>query len=173
MTLLSGTVNQGQGHETTFKQIVCDRLGLDPRETIYLQGDTDQVFFGEGTGGSRSAAIGGSAFHLASQKILTKATAIAAHLLKVAPTDLKFTDGLFSSHKTNQTLTINEVARATAAVPAKLPKEMEPGLVATAVFNVDVENFPNGCHVCDGSKSIPRRGTSTFSATAWSTTSAR
>jgi carbon-monoxide dehydrogenase large subunit len=148
VTLLSGTVNQGQGHETTFKQIVCDRLGLDPREAVYLQGDTDQVFFGEGTGGSRSAAIGGSAFHLASHKILTKATALAAHLMQVAPADLKFTDGLFSSQKTNQTLTISDVARA-AAVPAKLPKEMEPGLVATAVFNVDVENFPNGCHVCE------------------------
>ena len=69
-TLLSGTVTHGQGHETAFKQIVCDRLGLDPREVQYLQGDTDQVFFGEGTGGSRSATIGGSAFMLATDKIL-------------------------------------------------------------------------------------------------------
>jgi carbon-monoxide dehydrogenase large subunit len=148
VTLLSGTVNQGQGHETTFKQIVCDRLGLDPREVQYLQGDTDQVFFGEGTGGSRSATIGGSAFLLATEKILVKAKTLAAHLLKVAVDDTKFADGIFSSPKTNQTVTINEVAKA-AAAPARLPKGMEPGLVATAVFNLEVENFPNGCHVCE------------------------
>jgi aerobic carbon-monoxide dehydrogenase large subunit len=147
-TLLSGTINQGQGHETAFKQIVCDRLGLDPREVQYLQGDTDQVFFGEGTGGSRSATIGGTAFLLATEKIAIKATALAAHLLKVPVDDTKFADGIFSSPKTNQTVTINEVAKA-AAVPTKLPQGMEPGLVATAVYNLEVENFPNGCHVCE------------------------
>jgi len=148
VTLLCGTINQGQGHETTFKQIVCDRLGIDPRGVQYLQGDTDQVFFGEGTGGSRSATIGGSAFLMASEKILVKAKAIAAHLLKVPLDDTKFEDGIFSSPKTNQTVTIGEVAKA-AALPAKLPKGMEPGLVATAVFNLTVDNFPNGCHVCE------------------------
>jgi aerobic carbon-monoxide dehydrogenase large subunit len=147
-TLLCGTVNQGQGHETAFKQIVCDRLGLDPRAVQYLQGDTDQVFFGEGTGGSRSASIGGSACLLASEKILVKAEALAAHLLKVPLDNIKFADGIFSSPKTNETLTINEVAKA-AAIPSKLPKDMEPGLTATAVFNVAVDNFPNGCHVCE------------------------
>jgi carbon-monoxide dehydrogenase large subunit len=148
VTLLSGTINQGQGHETTFKQIVCDRLGLDPREVQYLQGDTDQVFFGEGTGGSRSATIGGSAFLLATEKILVKAKMLAAHLLKVPLDEVKFADGIFSSPQTNQTVTIGEVAKA-AATPAKLPKGMEPGLLATAVFNLEVENFPNGCHVCE------------------------
>jgi carbon-monoxide dehydrogenase large subunit len=148
VTLLSGTINQGQGHETTFKQIVCDRLGLDPRQVQYLQGDTDQVFFGEGTGGSRSAAIGGSAFLMATEKILDKAKALAAHLLKVPLDDIKFADGIFSSPRTNQTMTISEVAKA-AAVPARLPKDMEPGLIATAVFNLEVENYPNGCHVCE------------------------
>jgi carbon-monoxide dehydrogenase large subunit len=147
-TLLCGTVNQGQGHETAFKQIVCDRLGLDPRTVQYLQGDTDQVFFGEGTGGSRSAAIGGSACLLATEKILLKAKVLAAHLLKVPADDITFADGIFTSPKTNQTLTINDVARA-AALPAKLPKDMEPGLTATAVFNVSVDNYPNGCHVCE------------------------
>jgi carbon-monoxide dehydrogenase large subunit len=148
VTLLSGTINQGQGHETTFKQIVCDRLGLDPRSVQYLQGDTDQVFFGEGTGGSRSATIGGSAFLMASEKILVKARAIAAHMLKVPLDELKFADGIFSSPKTNQTVTVSEVAKA-AALPAKLPKGMEPGLTASAVFNIEIDNFPNGCHVCE------------------------
>ena len=131
-----------------FKQLVCDRLGLDPAEIQYIQGDTDQVFFGEGTGGSRSATLAGSAFHVATEKIVAKAKAIAAHMLKVAAEDVKFTDGMFSSPKTNQTITIKEVAKH-AAQPAKLPKGMEGGLIATAVYNAEIENFPNGCHVCE------------------------
>ncbi len=148
VTLFSGSVTQGQGHETVFKQLVCDRLGLDPNEVQYMQGDTDQVFFGEGTGGSRSATLAGSAFHVAVEKITEKAKAIAAHMLKVGVEDIKFADGIFSSAKTNQTVTIKDVAKQ-AANPAKLPKGMEGGLVATAVYNAETENFPNGCHVCE------------------------
>jgi carbon-monoxide dehydrogenase large subunit len=148
VTLVSGSHSQGQGHETVFKQLICDRLGLDPKEVYYLQGDTDQVFFGEGTGGSRSASMAGSAFHLAADKIVAKATRIAAHLLKLDAVDVKFADGIFSSTKTNQTLTIKDVARA-AADPAKLPEGMEAGLVCNAVFDTDTQNFPNGCHICE------------------------
>ncbi len=146
--MLSGSINQGQGHETTFKQIVADRLGLHPNDIEYIQGDTDKVFFGEGTGGSRSATMAGTAFHLAAEKIIAKAKAIAAHNLKVDISDVNFADGVFSSAKTNRTMTIKEVARA-AIDPAKVPKNMELGLSANAVFSVDVENFPNGCHVCE------------------------
>ncbi|MGP0090226.1 MAG: xanthine dehydrogenase family protein molybdopterin-binding subunit [Xanthobacteraceae bacterium] len=148
LTLFSGAVTQGQGHETIFKQIVCDRLGIDPNDVYYVQGDTEQVFFGEGTGGSRSATTGGSAFHMAIEKILTKAKRIAAHLLEAELEDVKFADGVFSSLKSNRTLTMQEVARE-AANPARLPKDMEAGLVATAVYNAPVENFPNGCHICE------------------------
>src|SRR5580658_5632068 len=84
----SGSINQGQGHETAFKQVVCDRLGLDPNEVTYIQGDTDQVFFSEGTGGSRSAAFSGSAFTMAAEKVETKGKAIAAHMLKVGVADV-------------------------------------------------------------------------------------
>jgi carbon-monoxide dehydrogenase large subunit len=146
--MLSGSINQGQGHETTFKQIVADRLGIHPDDIEYLQGDTDKVFFGEGTGGSRSATMAGTAFHLAAEKIIAKAKVIAAHNLKVDLSDVNFTEGVFSSAKTNQTMTIKEVAQA-AINPAKMPKGMELGLSANAVFNVDVENFPNGCHICE------------------------
>jgi aerobic carbon-monoxide dehydrogenase large subunit len=148
VTLLSGPITQGQGHETIYKQLVCDRLGLEPGAVQYLQGDTDQVFFGEGTGGSRSATIGSSAFHAATEKITTKAKAIAAHMLQVDADAVKFGDGIFSAAGTNRTLTIGDVAKE-AANPAKLPKGMEGGLTATAVYNADVENFPNGCHVCE------------------------
>ena len=147
-TLFSGSINQGQGHETVFKQIVCDRLGLEPKDILYLQGDTDQVFFGEGTGGSRSATLGGSAVAAATVKVIDKARAIAAHALKVDAATMKFADGVFSAPATNETLTIKDVAKL-AANPARLPSDMEPGLVETAVYRAEVENFPNGCHVCE------------------------
>ena len=148
MTLYSGSNSQGQGHETVMKQIVCDRLGIDPRETFYVQGDTDEVFFGEGTGGSRSMTLAGSAFHDATNKIVDKARAIAAHMLEVGTDDLKFEDGVFSTAKTNRTLSVKEIAVA-AIDPKNLPAGMEPGLMATAVYNAPVANYPNGCHICE------------------------
>jgi carbon-monoxide dehydrogenase large subunit len=146
--MFSGSINQGQGHETTFKQIVADKLGIHPNDIEYIQGDTDKVFFGEGTGGSRSATMSGSAFHVAGEKMIAKAKAIAAHNLKVDAADVKFEEGIFSSAKTNQTMTIKEVAE-NAVNPAKLPKDMEAGLFATAVYKAEVENFPNGVHICE------------------------
>ena len=146
--IFSGSINQGQGHETTFKQVVADKLGVHPNDIEYIQGDTDKVFFGEGTGGSRSATMSGAAFHNAGEKVIAKAKAIAAHNLKVDVADLNFNEGLFSSTKTNQTMTMQDVARDSFN-PAKLPKDMEAGLYATAVYKADVENFPNGVHVCE------------------------
>ena len=146
MTVLSGAVSQGQGHETIFKQLVSERLGLDPTDIHYMTGDTDVVFFGEGTGGSRTATIGGAALAAAATKIIDKATRIAAHLLDVD--DVEFSGGIFSSRKTNRSLTIQDVARA-AADPERLPDGMEPGLVANAVYDLRVPNYPNGCHICE------------------------
>jgi carbon-monoxide dehydrogenase large subunit len=148
VSIFSGSINQGQGHETAFKQVVCDRLGLDPNEVTYIQGDTDQVFFAEGTGGSRSAAFSGSAFTLAAEKIETKAKAIAANILKVGIADVNFAEGIFSSQKTNQTLTIKEVAKASLD-PKNLPEGMEVGLISTAIYQGKVASYPNGCHVCE------------------------
>ena len=148
VSIFSGSINQGQGHETAFKQVVCDRLGLDPNEVTYIQGDTDQVFFAEGTGGSRSAAFSGSAFTLAAEKIETKAKAIAANMLKVGVADVNFAEGIFSSQKTNQTLTIKEVAKASLD-PKNLPEGMEVGLISTAIYQGKVASYPNGCHVCE------------------------
>jgi aerobic carbon-monoxide dehydrogenase large subunit len=146
--LFSGSNSQGQGHETVFKQLVCDRLGLDPREAQYIQGDTDEVFYGEGTGGSRSATLAGSAFHMATEKVVVKAHAIAAHMLKVEDADLKFDKGVFSTSKTNRTLSIKEIAVASLD-KTNLPNDMEPGLIATAVYQAPVNNYPNGFHICE------------------------
>jgi carbon-monoxide dehydrogenase large subunit len=148
VTLFVGSNTQGQGHETVFKQIVADRLGLSPDDIRYVSGDTDLVFHGEGTGGSRSATMGGSASLRATDKVIEKATAIAAHAFKVAPEDIRFADGVFSSPKTNQTKTIKEIA-ADAQLPAKIPPAMEPGLSANAVHTTPVNNYPNGCHICE------------------------
>src|SRR5215471_2878889 len=148
VTLFCGAITQGQGHETVFKQILIDRLGVDPADIQYLQGDTDQVFFGEGTGGSRTATLGGSAVDAAGRKVIDKARAVAAFALKAEPAQVSFADGVFSAPATNETLTLKEVARL-AANPARLPAGMEPGLLATAVYNAEVENFPNGAHVCE------------------------
>jgi len=148
VSIFSGSINQGQGHETAFKQVVCDRLGLDPNEVTYIQGDTDQVFFAEGTGGSRSAAFSGSAFTLAADKIEAKAKAIAAHMLNLDIADIRFADGVFSSAKTNQTLTIKEVARASLD-PKNLPQGIEAGLIEKAIYTGTVASYPNGVHVCE------------------------
>jgi len=148
VSIFSGSINQGQGHETAFKQIVCDRLGLDPNEVTYIQGDTDQVFFAEGTGGSRSATFSGSAFTLAAEKIETKAKAIVANMLKIDAADIKFADGVFSSAKTNRTMTIKEVAKASID-PKNLPQGMEVGLISTAIYQGKVASYPNGVHVCE------------------------
>jgi len=148
LLLFSGANNQGQGHQTAFTQIVCDKLGIHPNDTQYIQGDTDQVFFGEGTGGSRSSAMAGSAFHLAGEKIVEKARKIAANMLQVEPGDLRYDEGVFSTNKTNRTLSMKELAAA-ALEPKNLPQDMEPGLFASTVYSAPVANYPNGCHICE------------------------
>jgi carbon-monoxide dehydrogenase large subunit len=147
-TLFSGSITAGQGHETVFKQLVCDRLGLHPNDVRYVQGDTDEVFYGEGTGGSRTSTMSSAAFLMATDKVIEKAKAIAAFALKIDVADVNFADGVFSSPKTNRTMTIKEIA-VDSSNPAKLPDAMEPGLFATAVYKAGVQNFPNGCHICE------------------------
>ena len=148
VTLFSGSVTAGQGHETVFKQLVCDRLGLHPDDVRYVQGDTDEVFYGEGTGGSRTSTMSSAAFLMATDKVIEKAKAIAAHAFKIDIADMNFAEGVFSSPKTNRTITIKEVA-IDSTNPAKIPSAMEPGLFATAVYKAPVNNYPNGCHVCE------------------------
>jgi carbon-monoxide dehydrogenase large subunit len=147
-TVLMGTKNQGQGHETTFKQILHERLGLDPHDVRYVDGDTDRVAFGMGTMGSRSTVIGGSALWMAADKIIAKTTKIAARLLEAAEADLVFADGRFTVAGTDRAVALRDVARA-AFQPASLPKGLEPGLYETGTFVPPTDTWPNGCHVCE------------------------
>jgi len=148
VTIMSGSCTQGQGHETVYKQIVCDRLGLKPEEVHYVWGDTEKVPFGHGTGGSRSATLGGSSVKLATDKVVAKATLLAAHMLEAAPEDIEFDEGTFSVAGTDRSLSFAEVARA-AVNPGNLPDGMEPGLTQSAVYTAKIMNYPNGCHICE------------------------
>ena len=147
-TVFMGTKNQGQGHETTFKQILHERLGLDPAEVRYIDGDTDRVGFGMGTMGSRSTVIGGTALWRAADKVLAKGQKIAARLLEAAEQDVSFGGGKFSVVGTDRALSLRDVARA-AFQPAQLPPGVEPGLYETGTFAPKQDTWPNGCHVCE------------------------
>src|SRR5262245_36937404 len=148
VTVFMGTKNQGQGHETTFKQILYERLGLDPADVRYIDGDTDRVGFGMGTMGSRSTVIGGTALWTAAEKVIAKGRRIAARLLEAAEADVSFGDGKFSVVGTDRALSLKEVARA-AFQPAQLPPGLEPGLYETGTFAPKQDTWPNGCHVCE------------------------
>jgi carbon-monoxide dehydrogenase large subunit len=147
-TVFMGTKNQGQGHETTFKQVLHERLGLDPADVLYIDGDTDRVAFGMGTMGSRSTVIGGTALWMAADKVIAKGTKIAARLLEAAEADIVFADGTFAVVGTDRAVVLREVARA-AFQPGKLPPGVEPGLYETGTFAPKQDTWPNGCHVCE------------------------
>src|SRR5579863_7206394 len=150
LTLLMGSKNQGQGHETTFKQVLAEKLGIDPNEVQYIDGDTDRVAFGIGTNGSRSTVIGGSALWMAADKVIAKGKKIAAHLLEAAEADIEFTaeGGNFAVAGTDRRITITDVAKASFQA-ARLPKELEGGLYETGTFAPDDNTYPNGCHICE------------------------
>ncbi len=147
-TILMGTKSQGQGHETVYKQIVNERLGLDPARMRVIDGDTDRVAFGIGTMGSRSTVIGGSALYFAAEKIIEKAKTIAAHMLEASVVDIEFAEGAFSVAGTDRSVTLTDVAKA-SFTPARLPKGVEPGLFETATFSPEDDTYPNGSHVCE------------------------
>jgi aerobic carbon-monoxide dehydrogenase large subunit len=146
--LLMGTKAHGQGHETAFKQILCERLGLDPNDVQYIDGDTDRVAFGMGSNGSRSMVVGGSAVTLAAGKVIDKGKRLAAHLLEAAEADIEFADGKFTVVGTDRDISLIQVARASFQ-PARLPRGMEPGLYEHATFAPERPTFPNGCHICE------------------------
>ena len=147
--LLMGTKAQGQGHETMFKQILNERLGIDPNEVQYIDGDTDRVAFGMGTNGSRSTVLGGSAVFEAADKVIAKGKLLAGHLLEAGEQDIEFEDGTFRVKGTDKTIVLKEVAKA-AFNPAKWPKgRFEGGLYENATFKAEKDTFPNGCHICE------------------------
>jgi aerobic carbon-monoxide dehydrogenase large subunit len=144
-----GTHNHGQGHATTFAQILASKLNVAIEQVEVVEGDTDAVPHGTGTFGSRSIAVGGCALDRAADKIVAKGKLIAGHLLEAASTDVDFADGAFVVAGTDRRVSFAEVARA-AYVPHNFPLEtVEPGLQETSVYDPPSFAFSNGAHVCE------------------------
>ncbi|MFT6582550.1 MAG: carbon-monoxide dehydrogenase large subunit [Alphaproteobacteria bacterium] len=145
---MMGTKTHGQGHATVFKQILYEKLGIDPAEVQYIDGDTDRVAFGMGSNGSRSMVVGGSALVQAADKIIKKGRVIAAHLLEAAEADVSFTEGVFSVTGTDRSVTLKQIAK-TAFQPGRLPAGVEPGFYENSTYVAKQATFPNGCHICE------------------------
>ncbi|MEP9348036.1 xanthine dehydrogenase family protein molybdopterin-binding subunit [Xanthobacter sp. KR7-225] len=147
--VLTGSHSHGQGHETTFAQLVSARLGIPIDQVSVVHGDTDKVQFGMGTYGSRSGAVGMSAIVKALDKVEAKAKKIAAHILEAAEGDIEFKDGKFTVAGTDRALAFAEVA-LNAYVAHKFPtSEIEPGLKEGAFYDPTNFTFPAGCHICE------------------------
>jgi aerobic carbon-monoxide dehydrogenase large subunit len=148
ITLVLGTQSNGQGHETSFAQIAADLLGLPIGGFRFVQADTRAVKSGNGHGGARSMHMGGTALHLAAQMVLSKARAIAAHLLQADASEVSFGAGHFMVGGSERGIGLLALAEA-ARDPANLPDGITPGLDADAYNDSDVFTFPNGCHAAE------------------------
>jgi aerobic carbon-monoxide dehydrogenase large subunit len=149
VTILTGSHSHGQGHETTFAQLVADGLGIPMESIEIVHGDTNKIPYGMGTYGSRSLAVGGTAIIKAMDKIIAKGKKIAAHLLEAAEADIEFKDGQFSVAGTDRSKSFGEVA-LTAYVPHNFPHdELEPGLDETAFYDPKNFTFPSGAYVAE------------------------
>jgi carbon-monoxide dehydrogenase large subunit len=149
VTVLTGAHSHGQGHETTFAQLVADRLGVPIANVDIVHGDTAKVPFGMGTYGSRSLAVGGSAMVKAMDKIVAKGKRIAAHLMEAAVEDVEFERGIFRVTGTDKTKTLTDISLA-AYVPHNYPiEEIEPGLEETAFYDPKNFTYPGGCHIAE------------------------
>ena len=149
VSVLTGSHSHGQGHETTFAQVVADKLGIDPSQIDIVHGDTAKIPFGMGTYGSRSLAVGGAAISNALDKVIAKGKKIAAHLLEAAEGDIVFEDGHFAVKGTDKKKAFGEIA-LTAYVPHNFPHEtLEPGLEETAFYDPKNFTYPAGTYICE------------------------
>src|SRR5437773_8002563 len=148
VTIVAGTFSHGQGHATTYAQMVSEWLGVPFENIRFVQGDTDQVPFGRGTYASRSAMIGGSALKAAADALVDKARPLAAHLMEAAPADVVFKEGRFQVVGTDRAMPIVDVAKAFYR-PVGLPRQFGIGLEASGAWSAEPQNFPNGAHVCE------------------------
>ncbi len=149
VTVFTGSHSHGQGHETTFAQIVSSRLGIPIENVEIVHGDTGRIPFGMGTYGSRSLSVGGTAIIKALDKIVAKGKKIAAHLLEAAEADIEFKDGKFTVAGTDRSKAFGDIA-LTAYVPHNYPLDkLEPGLDETAFYDPTNFTYPAGTHICE------------------------
>jgi carbon-monoxide dehydrogenase large subunit len=147
--VLTGTHAHGQGHETTFAQLVSERLGIPFENVSIVHGDTDIVQFGMGTYGSRSGAVGMSAIVKALDKIEEKAKKVAAYMLEAAEGDIEFKDGQFTVAGTDKSAAFGDVALNAYIAHKFSGQELEPGLKETSFYDPTNFTFPAGCHICE------------------------
>jgi len=147
VTLFVGTQSNGQGHATAYAQLIADRLGLAPEQIKVRQGDTEELGFGRGTGGSRSLLMGGGATLAATDKAVEHMKKLAGFLLEAAPADLEFDAGVFTVAGTDKTITLREVAQASGR--EDLPEELRGGVDVSERYQAPPLTYPNGCHVCE------------------------
>jgi carbon-monoxide dehydrogenase large subunit len=149
VTVFTGSHSHGQGHETTFAQVVADRLGMPLENVEIVHGDTSKILFGMGTYGSRSLAVGGTAIVKALDKVIAKGKKIAAHLLEASEADIEYDRGEFRVAGTDKKKMFGEVAFA-AYVPHNYPLDkLEPGLNENAFYDPTNFTFPAGTYVCE------------------------
>ena len=150
LTLLMGSQSSGQGHQTAYAQLASEKLGLPLDRIRVLQGDTEAIGFGRGTGGSRSIPVGGAALAHAADKLIAKGRRIAAHLMEAAEADVAFDadTGNFAIAGTDRRTPLSDIVRA-AFNPAQLPAGLEPGFAESGHFTPPAPTFPNGVHVCE------------------------
>ncbi len=148
VTVLVGSTAGGQSHATIYTQILSDMLKLDAENIRIIEGDTDKLSWGTGTGAARTATIGGTAVFKATEKVIEKGKKIAAHILEAAEADIEFSDGSFAIAGTDRNVDFPEIAKI-AFQPAQLPPDIEIGLFETATWSPDSQNIPNSCHICE------------------------
>ena len=138
ITVHIGTQSNGQGHETAYQQILCEYLDVDPEKVRIIQGDSDLIAFGAGTGGSRSIPVGGAAIKMASENIINQTKILAAKKLNIKEEKIEYKDGVFIAEGTNLSTTIEELA-----------KESDSPIKASNQWTPPNFTFPNGCHICE------------------------
>ncbi len=148
LTIVAGTLSHGQGHETTYAQMVADWLGMPPDKIHLLQADTDEVAIGRGTYASRSMMIGGSALRAAADEVIERGKRLAAHFMEADAIDIAFADGAFTIAGTDRSMTITQVAQRSFMLMG-LPSELGVGLQGAGAFSPELSSFANGCHICE------------------------
>ncbi len=147
VSVYSGSHSHGQGHETSFAQVVADKMGIPMEDVEIIHGDSDAVAFGMGTYGSRSLAVGGSAIVKSIEKVLEKGAKIAAHLLEASVDDLDYAEGKWTVRGTDKSVAFGDVS-LTAYVPHNYPEGLEPGLDFSSFYDPANFTYPFGCHIC-------------------------
>jgi len=148
ITMLSGTLDYGQGHATPFAQVLGEQLGIPVSRFRLLQGDSDQLKVGGGTGGSKSALVGSQAFLEAGDKLIEQGKQIAAHVLEASAVDIEFAGGRFTIAGTDRSIGVLELADRLRG-GLKLPPELPQSLDVSHISDNPPFSFPNGCHIAE------------------------